>query len=235
MVLRRRSGSAAILAASLSTLSPARAQDAFDYLIRGEVDISRANDAATLITWDAEAWLDFGWQPYRVWIKTQGDVRDLYKERAEDQLLLGYSLSPTWTLQAGGRHDWEPLGLNYAVLGLEGLGETFETDAALFLSEEFDLSARIEQAIDIALTTQLIVRPHGELIAYASDVHEWGLGAGLTDIEAGLALRYEITSKVAPYIDLNYRRKLGETAILTRASGADVAETTVRSGIRFWF
>ena len=247
MVLIRRGMSdasirATIAALLLSAIVPASAQDEKSedhsplyYVVRGEVDISRANDASTLITWDAEAWGGYDDQ-YRLWIKSQGDVRDLHKKRAEDQLLLSIAVSEFWNLQIGGRHDWEPSGLNFAVIGIEGLApHFFETDAALFLSEEYDLSARIEQSIDILLTQQLIAKPHVEINASAVDVSELGIGAGLTSVEAGVQIRYEITRKFAPYIDFNYQRSLGETSIIAHAAGEEVEEATVRAGIRFWF
>jgi copper resistance protein B len=48
-------------------------------------------------------------------------------------------------------------------------------------------------------------------------------------------MRYEITRKFAPYVDLVWERQLGETASITRAAGEDVENTTLRVGLRVWF
>ena len=52
---------------------------------------------------------------------------------------------------------------------------------------------------------------------------------------AELTLRYEITRKFAPFVRLEYERALGETAIIARAAGDDVNETSISAGLRVWF
>jgi copper resistance protein B len=229
----------AALAFAVAASAPAFAQEEVPellyYMVRGEIDVSDS-DGETLVTWDGEAWAGYG-DKYRLWVKTEGDIRDDHQERAEGQLLFSSAISDFWTLQAGLRHDWEPSpNITYAVIGVEGLAPYFfETEAALFLSEDGDLSARVEQSIDILLTQELIAMPHLEIEAYADDVPVLGIGAGFSSLEAGIQLRYEITRKFAPYFDFNYERALGETAILARAAGEDVEDFTLRAGIRFWF
>jgi copper resistance protein B len=204
------------------------------YMMRGEIDASE-NDDDTLITWDAEAWAGYGDQ-YRLWLKSEGEVHDGDTEEGEVQLLFSSAISEFWNLQAGVRYDWEPTSLAYAVIGVEGLAPYFfETEAALFLSEDGDLSARLEQSIDVLLTQSLIATPHAEFEVYVDDVPERRVGAGFSHLEAGVQVRYEITRKFAPYIDVVYERALGETSILARAAGEDVEDVTVRAGIRFWF
>lgn len=111
----------------------------------------------------------------------------------------------------------------------------FETEASLFVSTEGDVSLRFEQSFDLLITQQLIAEPHVEANLFAQDVDDLGVGAGISDVEAGLQLRYEIVRKFAPYVDLVWSRKLGETARLARADGDDPEDTTVRLGLRFWF
>lgn len=215
--------------------APAAAQhdDLLLYMARGEIDIADA-DEGTRTGWDIEAWA--GGDEDKLWLKSEGALIGGDTHEAEAQILFSHMISEFWNLQAGLRHDWEPSSLTHLVLGVEGLSPYFfETDAALFLSEDGDLTARLEQSIDLLITQQLILEPHAELHLAADDVPELGLGAGLTHVEAGLQLRYEITRKFAPYIDVVYERALGETAILSRAFGEDVEETTLRAGIRFWF
>jgi copper resistance protein B len=122
------------------------------------------------------------------------------------------------------------------VLGLEGLAPyQFETEAAAFVSEDGDASARLKQSFDLLLTQRWILEPHVEVNLSANDVAERRIGAGVTDVEAGLQLRYEFSRKFAPYLDLEVERALGETASLTRRAGEDVEESAVRAGVRFWF
>ena len=84
-------------------------------------------------------------------------------------------------------------------------------------------------------TQRLILEPHVEINLFGQDVADAGVGAGLSDIDAGLQLRYEITRKFAPYLDFTITRDLGETAQITRSRGDDPEEAAVRAGVRFWF
>ena len=72
-------------------------------------------------------------------------------EAAEVQLLYSRLISDFFDAQAGIRYDFEPEpSRGYAVVGLQGLApQFFEIDAAIFLSEEADVSARLEAEYEL--------------------------------------------------------------------------------------
>ncbi|MBU0799774.1 MAG: copper resistance protein B, partial [Alphaproteobacteria bacterium] len=74
-----------------------------------------------------------------------------------------------------------------------------------------DLTARVEAEYDQRITQRLILQPRVEVEASASDVPELGLGSGLTHVEAGLRLRYEIIREFAPYVGVEWRGSFGGT------------------------
>jgi len=200
-----------------------------------EVDGSDADwltsDDGTLVTWDAYAWV--GGDDVKLRIETEGESLDGDVEQSELRALVSWNVSEFWDVQAGLRHDFAPGDLTWAAVGVHGLAPYFfETDAHVFVSEDGDVALRAEQAIDIAVTQDLFIEPHVELNAFAQDVPELGIGAGVSSVEVGLQVRYEFSRKFAPYIDLVYERDLGETAIITRAAGEDVEATTLRLGLR---
>ncbi len=189
------------------------------------------NGSGTLINWDAFAW--YGGDDVKLRLEAEGEALDGDAGQSELRALVSWNVADFWDLQAGVRHDFEPRSLTWAVLGVHGLAPYFfETEARLFVSESADVAFRFEQTYDLLLTQQLILQPHAKLNAYAQDVRELGVGAGLSDIELGLQLRYEVTRKFAPYVDLVYERDVGETALITRAAGGDVENTTLRLGLR---
>src|SRR3546814_6564109 len=101
----------------------------------------------------------------------------------------------------------------YAVIGFEGLAPYgFEVEGAAFLSDKGDLLGRLEGYYDQRLTQRLVLQPRVELNFATQDVPESRIGAGLSDAELGLRLRYEITRKFAPYIGVSYEAKTGQTA-----------------------
>jgi len=66
-------------------------------------------------------------------------------------------------------------------------------------------------------------------------VREQDLGAGITDGKIGLQTRYEFTRKLAPYVDVHYGTKFGETASIAHRSGEDKDELVGAVGLRLMF
>lgn len=200
--------------------------------IRTELDYSPQEDG--LFTWDVDGWV--GGDSERVWLRSEGEVEDGRTRNAEAQIYYGWNIHPFWDALVGIRQDFEPTETTYLAASIVGLAKyDFETEASLFVSNRGDVSARFEQSFDILLTQQLIAQPHAQLDVFAQDVPEQEVGAGLSHVEAGLQLRYEITRKFAPYIDVVWERDLGETSSLARKAGEDPEQATVRAGLRWWF
>jgi copper resistance protein B len=186
--------------------------------------------------WDGEAW--FGGDINRLWLKTEGDgAFRRGVENAEVQALYSRAIGPYFNLQAGVRHDFQPSPTRtYATVGFEGLAPyMFEVNGALFLSNKGDLLGRLEGYYDQRITQRLILQPRVELNLAAQDVPENRLGAGLTDAELGLRLRYELRRQFAPYVGVSYLAQTGRTADFTRAEGKKPQTTSFVAGVRFWF
>lgn len=227
---------------SAADMAAARAQLAREHgggsawrvmLNTAEVRPDRSGDS---FAWGGEAW--FGNDRHRLVLKSEGegDVDgDLHA--AEVQALYSRPIGPYFDVQVGLRHDAEPgPSRTYATLAFEGLAPYwFELEGAAFLSEEGDLSARFEGAYDLRLTQKLILEPRAEINLAAQEVPELGLGAGFTDLEVGLRLRYEFRRELAPYIGIHHERKFGDTADLARAQGEGVRDTRFVIGLRAWF
>jgi copper resistance protein B len=158
-------------------------------------------------------------------------------EDAEIQALYSRAIGPYFNLQAGIRYDFKPNpSRTYATIGFEGLAPYwFEVEGAVFLSDKGDVLGRLEGYYDQRITQRLILQPRAELNLAAQDVPENGIGSGLSDIELGLRLRYEITRQFAPYVGVSWDRKLGDTADFARAAGEDPSTTSLVAGIRLWF
>jgi copper resistance protein B len=186
--------------------------------------------------WVGEGW--FGGDIDRFVVKTEGE--GTFREgvdSAEVQALYSRALDPYWNLQLGLRHDFAPgPDRSYAALGVKGLAPYwFETEAALFLSDKGDLIARIEGYYDQRLTRRLVLQPRAELNFAAQDVPGNRIGAGLSDAELGLRLRYEIRREFAPYVGLSWERRIGHAARFARAAGESARATGFVAGVRFWF
>ena len=171
-------------------------------------------------------------------LKSEGEGSwDDGAEDAEAQVLYSRAVGVYTDLQVGVRHDFEPgPQRTYAVVGLESLlPYWFETEGALFLSDKGEVLGRLEGTYDFRLAQRLVLQPRAELNFSAQDIPSRGVGSGLSDVEAGLRLRYEIRREFAPYVGVVWSRKVGDTADFARAAGDGVSDTRLVVGLRAWF
>lgn len=220
---------------------PAYAQDPHDHqhgsetyhAFRLETDYGAGQDGP-VASWDFDGWI--GTDENKLWLKSEGENSDGTTEQAEFWALYSRNIAEFWDLQAGIRHDTQPHSTSYAVFGIEGLAPYFvETEAHLFISDEGDVSARLRREHDLLLTQRLIFQPYVEINLSAQDVEEQEIGAGFTDGEIGIQTRYEITRKFAPYVDLRYERKFGETSSIAKDNGEDNDDFVAAVGLRLMF
>ena len=186
--------------------------------------------------WEGEGWI--GGDINRFAFKTEGEgAFGGPLERAEVQALYSRAIDPWFNLEAGVRHDIRPdPRRTYAVVGIEGLAPYwFEVSAQAFLSNRGDAHLRLEGSYDQRITQRLILQPAAEINVAAQDVPELGIGSGVSDVELGLRLRYEFAREFAPYVGVNWERKLGDTARFARADGERASATSLVMGVRFWF
>ena len=186
--------------------------------------------------WDGEAW--YGGDVNRLTIKSEGS--GAFGEGVDDaevQALFSRAVGPYFNLQAGVRHDFKPNpSRTYASIGFEGLAPYwFDVEGALFLSDKGDVLGRVEGYYDQRITQRLILQPRVELNLAAQDVRENGIGSGLSDMEAGLRLRYEIRREFAPYVGVSWERSFGDTRRFARAKGEDTGGFSFVAGVRTWF
>lgn len=186
--------------------------------------------------WDGEGW--FGGDINRLTVKTEGE--GTFREGvdgAEVQALYSRAVGPYFNLQAGVRHDFKPTPTRtYATIGFEGLAPyMFEVEGAAFISPQGDVLARLEGYYDQRITQRFILQPRVEFNLAAQNMPRQRIGAGLTDAELGLRLRYEITRRFAPYVGVSYEAKTGRTADYARADGKRPTSTSLVAGVRFGF
>lgn len=186
--------------------------------------------------WDGEAW--YGGDIDRAVMKTEGEGEFRNGvERAEIQALYSRAIGRYFDLQAGLRQDLGPgPSRTYAAVGFEGLAAYwFELEGAAFLSQKGEALARFTASYDQLITQRLVVQPRVEVNFAAQSTPAAMVGAGLSDVEGGLRLRYEFSRQFAPYIGVSYAAKAGKTADYARAAGEKVSGVGAVIGLRAWF
>lgn len=185
--------------------------------------------------WDMSAWAGHTFDRFAV--RSEGERANGATQRAELQLLFTHAIARWWDVVAGARSDFEPgPSRNWAAFGVQGLAPyRFEIEATAFVGSGGDLAARFKSDYDVLITNRLILQPHLELDWYGQTDRERGVGAGLSSLEAGLRLRYELRRELAPYVGLVRERRYGASADFARAAGFAADDTSFVLGVRLRF
>lgn len=195
----------------------------------------KAKGGQTGVVFDAQAW--FGGDLNKVWLKAEGERSNGTLGPTRTEVLYNRAIATYWGLQAGLRHDFGGgPSRNWAAFGVQGLAPYwFDIEATAYVGSSGRTALRLEADYDLRITQRLVLKPDLGIQFYGKNDAERGIGSGLSDIDLGLRLRYEITRKFAPYVGVDWGRKFGNTADLARRGGSDVSETRFVVGIRMWF
>jgi copper resistance protein B len=186
------------------------------------------------VGWDAAAW--HGGDVHKLWLATEG-AREDGESHARTELLWDRVATRWWNTRAGVRQDsGDGPSRTWAAFGVAGLAPGFiEVEASVYVGESGRTALRVQADYDLLITQRLVLHPEIEINAYGRDDPARLIGSGLSDVDAGLRLRYEFRREIAPYIGLVWTRRVGDSAIYARAAGADASEWRWLAGIRAWF
>jgi len=183
---------------------------------------------------DAEAW--YGNDYNKAWFKAEGERRGGHLQSLRTEALWDRAFATFWSTQLGVRHDsGGGDSRNWLAFGVRGLAPYwFDTTATAYWSGG-RLAARINVRYELLFTQRLILEPEIESNLYSRSDPARGLGSGLSDLELGLRLRYEIRRQFAPYVGVTWARNFGGTAEYAKARGERTKTTQIVAGIRVWF
>jgi copper resistance protein B len=227
---------AAMMFAGLSSTAMAGgADDPLLYKVMIDKLELRNTSGPNALVLDADAWV--GYDLDKFWIKTEVERVSGNTEEAEVQFLYSRAIAPFWDFQAGWRHDIKPKPTrDYLALGFKGLSPyQFEVDAGLYIGESGQVNVRLNAEYEYLFTQKWILSPEIEVNIFSEDDAQLGIGSGLSDMELGLRLRYEVRREFAPYIGVNWTKKFGQTADFAKAGGDDASDVRIVAGLRIWF
>lgn len=187
------------------------------------------------MAWEGQAWI--GTDTDKLWLRSEGERVDGRTESADLEVMYGKPIARWWDVVAGVRHDFEPgASQDWAAVGVVGIAPyKFEVEATAYIGESGRTAARIEAEYELLLTNRLVLQPLVEANFNGKDDERRGVGSGLSTMEAGLRLRYEVHRKFAPYIGMVHERAFGDTADFRSAAGERDGDTRFVAGFRIWF
>lgn len=198
-----------------------------------ELEWRNASGGAAAV-WQAEGW--YGGDYDKLWIRTQGEQGPGI-DTARFEAFWDRIATRWWNVQVGAREDFTGgPARTWAALGLEGLApEWFNVQATVYVGNAGRTAARLWVTRDLLLTQRLILEPELQANLYGKSDPARHLGAGLSDLEAGLRIRYEFRRELAPYVGVVWQRLFGGTADQASLHGDRVSETQFTAGLRVWF
>lgn len=187
------------------------------------------------MNWDSKGWVAGDLNCF--WFRTEGEGENGDLGDAEAHALYGRAIARWWDLVVGLRQDVRPgPGRTWAAVGIQGLAPYwFEVEATAYIGESGRTHLRLESEYELLLTNRLVLQPLVEVDIYGKSDPARGLGAGVSTLDAGLRLRYEIRRELAPYVGVTWNRKFFGTADLAKAEGEDISGTRFAVGVRVWF
>jgi copper resistance protein B len=241
VVLALSVGSIHQLSAQMSMPSPGMKESMMEnpVLIHARLDQfeGRSSTSEGEFRWDGEGWL--GTDMNKLWVKSEGFSGNGSIGVGDHEVLFDRPIPHLryFDAQAGVRADLDSGPRRaWAALGIEGLAPGyFEFAPTLYIRDGGNVGGRMTGSYDLLLTQRWIVQPETELNFYNKDDLARQVGSGLSDLDAGLRLRYEVTRKFAPYIGFAYNGKYGNTASYSRRAGETTNEAQFVFGFRIWY
>ncbi len=173
----------------------------------------RTNGPDNELKWDGEGWI--GTDTNRLWLKSEGFRNDGTVSDGEHEALYDRPIPHMryFDAQVGVRADLDSGPTRtWAAVGIEGLAP-----------------------YRFQFAPTLYIRGGGQLNFYSKDDPSRRIGSGLSNLDTGVRLRYEISRKFAPYIGFAYSGKYGDTAGYSRQAGETTSDHRLVLGLRLWF
>jgi copper resistance protein B len=206
-----------------------------NFITFGQLE-GRTNGPTSSFKWDGQGWIgtDFN----KLWIKSEGKVTNGITSDGDHEILYDRPIPQMRYLdwQAGVRVDLDSGPTRtWAAIGVQGLAPYFfDFEPTFYIRDGGRVAGRLQGSYNLYLTQRLILQPQVELNFYSQADPARGIGTGLSDLDSGLRLGYQISRKFAPYIGFTFSSTFGETATFARQAGEPVHASRVVFGIWVW-
>jgi copper resistance protein B len=195
----------------------------------------RWNGTNTQFRWEGQGWVGTDYD--KLWIKSEATLTNGALDDGQHQFLYDRAVTTYFDLQGGLRSDIDSRPTrNWAAFGIQGLAPYFfDLELTGYVSDEGHLAAKLEASYDLLITQRLILQPQIELNLYSKADPVRLVGAGFSDIDTGLRLRYEFSRNFAPYLGVVYEGRFGQSASYARRLGEITGDFRFAFGVRVWF
>lgn len=166
-------------------------------------DHGRGSASSKLKTW-------IGTDENKIFIKAHVEKAESEQTQADAMALYSRNIADFWDVQVGARHQYQPEQQQdksqwSAVVGVHGLAPYFfETEAYLYAGQDQRWQFSLETSRDMLFTQKLIAQPYFNADLVLNNQSRYAQKSGVSKLQTGVQIRYEINKKVMPFIDLAY-------------------------------
>lgn len=206
----------------------------FGMLLIDQLEAFHGRDASGQ-SWEAEGW--YGNDENKLWIRSEGERSHGKLDDGDLEVFWNHNVATFWSTQLGVRQELgEGPKHSWAAFGVQGLAPYwFEVEATGYVGASGRTGARLRADYEMLFTQRLILQPEAEINLYGKNDPQRRIGSGVSDIQFGLRLRYEIRRQFAPYVGVNWVRRVGTTADYARQDHQPVLDRQIVAGVHLWF
>jgi copper resistance protein B len=219
-----------------STWSPPVHDNSILYYVNFNELEARLTGAYPTFRWDGEGYI--GDANNKFWVKSEGSLTNgvmsdgdqefLYDRPIPRMRYFDFQVGVRADLDAGPTRTW-------GAIGIQGMAPYFfDFEPTLYVRGDGHVAGRIEGSYNLFITQRVILQPQAEFNFYSKDDHARGIGSGLSDLDGGIRIGYQITRKFAPYVGFTYATSFGNTANLAHQAGAPTHDSSFVVGIWLW-
>ena len=155
------------------------------------------------------------------------ELRAYYSKALSSKL--GINLGWLGDVNPGPGRDWFLLGFSWETLF------ELETETSLFAAGGGRLGLSLEVERGYQIMPSLLLTPELKANFYSEEDTATGVGSGLSELELGLRLAYEVSPTFAPYVRILWARPYGVTADLARPDDEHESNTQFLVGVNLTF
>ncbi len=153
------------------------------------------------------------------------ELRAYYSKALSSKL--GINLGWRGDVKPSPRRNWFLIGASWEI------PFELETETSLFAASGGRLGLRLELKRGYQIMPSLLLTPELKANFYSEDDIQSGTGSGLSELELGLRLAYEVSPLFSSYIRIVWERPYGKTADFARSDGEHVGNAQFLIGLSF--
>ncbi len=180
---------------------------------------------------------DYGNREGTLWLRWEGELSGSELEHSQTELGWRRPMDAFWDAEAAVRLDQSTgPSRRWLGLGISGLAPYWiHTRVMAYVGPQQRVAVQAQFERDFFLSQRLILSAEAHALAYGQSDPANSIGSGLSQLDGGLRLRYDLSRQFSPYVGVRWENRFGKTATFDRLAGNQPHDSQWLVGLRGWF